>query len=505
MAKKKINNPENDEHCDGLFPICPDAVETMNPKVKAYYNKPEKERTYSDLIESQCGATDDSLPVELYDGTLGVPISFVNAHERPVGMIQWNNNLASIYSNPGNTSGANFCTGTLISNDLFLTAGHCFDQTGGGWVRPKDNTTGATIPSSEIATNMHIQFNRQDDTSGNPRPEQSFPILELVEYRLGSLDFAIVRLGGNPGGTFGTTSVSTTDANVGNMLCIIGHPAGVPKRVEAGPTTDLHGVRIGYNDIDTLGGSSGAGILRASDGKIVGVHTNGGCSTSDPDNDTNHNHGVRITSILENSPTLRDITTPPIKFPSHDTFPIADTLKHPRDDVLKNPDTDRTSPIADNLKHPIDDIGTHPGRFFGDQQTHPWTDNPGRFTTAWNDFRGSHPIGDVKKGAYDKPPFSDNRIPNRFGNRKVPGDQFRQPLSTNTRRPFILATPHHIRINESECQPQYPTENEQILEQYEVSIMQLEQEIQNSSDILEQLQQQYESIIAEYQSLWYGQ
>jgi V8-like Glu-specific endopeptidase len=29
----------------------------------------------------------------------------------------------------------------MISNDLFLTAGHCFDQTGGGWERPRINNT----------------------------------------------------------------------------------------------------------------------------------------------------------------------------------------------------------------------------------------------------------------------------------------------------------------------------------------------------------------------------
>lgn len=55
------------------------------------------------------------------------------------------------------------------------------------------------------------------------------------------------------------------------MLCIIGHPAGLPKRVEAGPALAPQGDRILYDDIDTLGGNSGSGVLRASDGRIVGV------------------------------------------------------------------------------------------------------------------------------------------------------------------------------------------------------------------------------------------
>lgn len=277
-------------------------------EVADFLSKLEEVNGYPNLLESKCGVTDDSQPVEQYDGTLGVSVAFVNNRQRPVGQIQWNNDLATIYSNPGNVSGIRWCTGTLISNDLFLTAGHCF-QEGNGWRFPRNNTTGATISPSEAATNMQINFNYQVDPSGDLRVEQSFPILDLVEDRLGNLDYAIVRLGGIPGATYGTSAISTTDASVGDMACIIGHPAGVRKRIEAGPVTDLHGNSIGYNDIDTLGGNSGSGILRASDGLIVGVHTNGGCRSSDPDSDTAHNHGVRITSIIAQSPTIRSLTT----------------------------------------------------------------------------------------------------------------------------------------------------------------------------------------------------
>jgi V8-like Glu-specific endopeptidase len=269
-------------------------------KFETMLEQPEGVVTYGMILESQCGATDDSQDVEMYDGALGVSTAFVNNHEAPVGQLQWNDNLATIYDNPGNVSGVRWGSGTMISDDLFLTAGHCLDQTGGGWQRPRKNGTNDIIEPSEIATNMHVNFKYQYDPSGNLRPGQSFPVTALVEYRLGGLDFAIVRVGGNPGQTYGITEVSSVDPPVNEMVCIIGHPAGYPKRIEAGPVYGYHGDYMEYDDIDTLGGNSGSGMLRASDGSIVAVHTLGGCTTSGQ----GYNSGVRISSIRANSPTI---------------------------------------------------------------------------------------------------------------------------------------------------------------------------------------------------------
>lgn len=255
---------------------------------------------YSDFLESICGATDDSQPVEQYDGSLGVTRAFVDSRQGMVAQVQWNNDLGSKYTSPGDVRGARWGSGTLISNDLFITAGHLFDQTGGGWTRPKDNVTGATITPAEIAANMHLNFNYQVDPGGTLRQEVNFPITQLIEYRFGGLDYAICRIGGNPGATFGINGVSAVDAAIGDMLCIMGHPVGVPKRVEAGPLSGFSGNTLTYNDIDTQGGNSGSGILQASTGLLVGVHTNGGCTGTG-----GSNFGYRITAIRAASPTLQ--------------------------------------------------------------------------------------------------------------------------------------------------------------------------------------------------------
>lgn len=308
MAKKtqKAEASTNENEGIDLFPPRKEMLDGITTEGVA----PSTGSSYEAIMETICGITDDSQPVEQYDGTLGVSQAFVNTHQRPVGQLQWNDNLGDIYTNPGDITGVRWCTGTLISHNLFLTAGHCFDQNPNGWTVPRINGTNNPIPSSEIATIQHVNFDYQIDPSGDLRTEVQFAIEELVEYRLGNLDFAIVRLAGNPGSLFGVGKLAKADAQRGDMMAIIGHPAGVPKRIEAGPVTQFQGHRIRYNDVDTLGGNSGSAIWHGPSGRIVGIHTNGGCNRDG----TGSNFGVRIESLRAESPTLRRL--------DHEPFPL---------------------------------------------------------------------------------------------------------------------------------------------------------------------------------------
>ncbi len=400
---------------------------------------------YAAILESICGVSDDSQAVEQYDGTLGVTTAFVAAHQAPACQVQWNNNLASIYTNPGNVSGVRWGSGTMISNNLLLTCGHLFDQTGGGWERPRQNGTTNIITPQEIARNMRVNFDFQVDPAGNLRAEQSFPILELIEYRLGGIDMAICRIDGNPGATFGQTLVSTTDAAVPDMLCIIGHPAGQPKRIEAGPTSAIDGNFIRYGDIDTLGGNSGSGILRASDGRLVGIHTNGGCTSTSPGGGGT-NFGQRIAAVIAASPTLQALLSPKRK-------------------VFDDP--------SGTLK-------------FRD-------DNPPK-RKVFDDPSGTLKFrDDVKLPRLDKQPGLDNKggldNPGGFGRF---GQTIRQEAQPT--RPFILATPHHSRAWDGESQ------QAQILCEIEDALMQMENAMAAAESELVQLDAEYHQLLAEYES-----
>lgn len=482
---------------DPLFPLMPKVIKALRARAEERVRSagdgaaPLPADEYSMLIESICGAIDDSQPVEQYDGTLGVTQAFVASNQRPVGQIQWNDNLATIYTNPGNVSGVRWCTGTLISDDLFLTAGHCFDQTGGGWQRPRINGTSNIIPSTEIATNMHVNFNYQVDPMGNPRPVSAFAITQLLEYRLNGLDFAIVRLAGNPGATWGRTPVSTTDAVAGDMLCIMGHPAGVPKRVEAGPALAPSGDQIRYDDIDTQGGNSGSGVLRASDGRIVGVHTNGGCGPSSP-NGSDANFGQRIVAVIAASPTLQALTRPTIK--AIDDGPV--TIKRLDDGpvtIKRLDDGPETFKRVDDGPVTIKrlDDGPITLKVLDDGHTSPLLDQGGTRKA----------IDDVKSPALDKA-FSDIKRPGFDG--RPPFDPG-QPIFGlgGQQRPFALAHPHHSMSwtgeAQGQSQAQSPAQESAGAEAYEAALAQLGETILQQQEVLEALDAEYRALLVEYQ------
>lgn len=329
--------------------------------------------SYEMILESICGVSDDSQPVEQYDGTLGVSTAFVDAHELPVAQVQWNDDLATLYTNPGDVNGVRWGSGTMIGPDLFLTCGHLFNQDPNGWTVPRQNGSSNAISPQDIAQNMHLNFEYQVDSTGTLRAEQRFAITQLIEYRLGGLDMALCRVAGNPGTTYGYTDVSHVDAAVGDTIAIIGHPAGQPKRIEAGPATTLSGSTIRYNDIDTLGGNSGSGILQESTGRVVGVHTNGGCNSQG----TGSNSGVAIAAIRAVSPTLQAL--PPASQTAQANDNIATLLGADAPYTLFAADTQAGS----DTNYALDNLATYLGA------DTPW------LTTNAADILGTDLAGDV--------------------------------------------------------------------------------------------------------------
>ena len=124
----------------------------------------------------------------------------------------------------------------------------------------------------------------------------------MVEQSLGGLDYAIVKLEGTPGATYGYAHISGNEVELGHLLTIIQHPSGNPKKVDVGHRSGSREADyMTYNDLDTEPGSSGSGVLDQN-GQLVGVHTNGGCTATAGDN-----AAVLMTKIVAASPTIRSL------------------------------------------------------------------------------------------------------------------------------------------------------------------------------------------------------
>ena len=215
---------------------------------------------------SICGATNDAQFVNSYNGALGPSVAFVRANKNSKGAME---------SSP---TGGKFCSGSLISTNMFLTAGHCVD-------------------ASSVGEFVSFNFERAANSTAL-LPQTHVRITAVVEDALQGVDYAIVRLEGTPGNTFGISPVAAADPANGAAITIIGHPSGQPKQIEAGTVAGRSGNFLTYGNVDTLGGSSGSGILNSA-GQIVGVHTNGGCTANG-----GTNSGIRIARIRQVSSVL---------------------------------------------------------------------------------------------------------------------------------------------------------------------------------------------------------
>ena len=266
-------------------------------------------------LESQCGLVDDLQHVEFYDGTLGVSQDLVEQHEKTTVQLQWLSETAILDKLPdhvpGNVPTQRWCTATLIDATKLLTAGHCFDVGQGelGWITPfkfGPNGLPEFAEPEVLATLFVVNFGYQlSSDDGKLRDPDVFPVINLKEYRLGGLDYAIIELGSDTNGQLPADlghqpgALDVRDVAASETLAIIQHPQGDPKKIEAGSAQQTFGSDLFYDNIDTHGGSSGSAV-RDSDGEIVAVHTNGGCVPSGG----GANRGVLLKAISAESSEL---------------------------------------------------------------------------------------------------------------------------------------------------------------------------------------------------------
>ncbi|NMO17881.1 trypsin-like peptidase domain-containing protein [Pyxidicoccus fallax] len=199
----------------------------------------------------QCGPTLDFTPINSYQG------AFASIQDREDAVVL----IAGV------------CTGTLIeasAGPVVLTAGHC--------VRLGDRPL--------------VVFNFEDSPDG----EELLTEGTVIEQS-STPDYALILLDALPAAI--TPVPLTTQAT--ERLAIIQHPRGYRKVIAEGRYLDSCNQLVYYGDLDTLVGSSGAGVLNQQ-GFLVGVHTDGDCE----ENGRGHNRGWTMESVVQASEYLQD-------------------------------------------------------------------------------------------------------------------------------------------------------------------------------------------------------
>ena len=160
---------------------------------------------------------------------------------------------------------AAFCTGFLVGPDLIATAGHCFDsgdlgsaQFVFGFDMLDASTPALTLSNDYIYTGV-----------------------ELVGHALGGgLDYAVVRVDRvvtAPGAQILDIRRTGTVPN-GTAIGVIGHPAGLPKKIAFGAQTQVYNNSAAGSfeaNLDTYGGNSGSPVFNAATGVVEGILVNG--------------------------------------------------------------------------------------------------------------------------------------------------------------------------------------------------------------------------------------
>ncbi|HVG59591.1 MAG TPA: serine protease, partial [Hyalangium sp.] len=133
-------------------------------------------------------------------------------------------------------------------------------------------------------------FNFEEDPDGDELITEGTVIEQSLEP-----DYALIQPDTLPAVT---PVLLTTQAS--ERLAIIQHPRGFPKVIAEGNYLDSCNQLVYYSDLDTLVGSSGAGVINRQ-GHLLGIHTDGDCD----EKGRGHNRGWTAEALIEASSYLQ--------------------------------------------------------------------------------------------------------------------------------------------------------------------------------------------------------
>jgi hypothetical protein len=195
------------------------------------------------------------------------------------------------------------CSGTLVGEDLVMTAGHC-------------------IPDQAACEDMKVVFDYNVKTRGGKAPSMVpdsavYSCKSIVSSRLEpgdpaagspSYDYAIIRLDRKAAGRKPLPIDRKGGLAEGSPIYSIGHPVGLPAKIaDNAAVIDIRrGDTYFMANLDTYGGNSGSGVFSAETGLLVGILVRGrndfhktpeGCFASEVFEQNPKDGGENVTKI----------------------------------------------------------------------------------------------------------------------------------------------------------------------------------------------------------------
>ena len=146
---------------------------------------------------------------------------------------------------------------------------------------------------------MTVRFNFQCNAcvGGVPEATQTFPVTALITQNA-ALDYALLRVSGNPAATFGIAQIDPSLLTLGQAIYEIHHAGGLVKGYDAGTVLNLSTNQCVLNEIAVSnlvasGGASGSPIFRFDNHCVAAI-----CNCGGPCQD---GFGVPMSNIIPNA------------------------------------------------------------------------------------------------------------------------------------------------------------------------------------------------------------
>jgi len=204
------------------------------------------------------------------------------------------------------------CSGTLVGEDLVMTAGHCLDTQAqcndtklvfGFGIAKEGGTAPTTVPAANVYSCKSIVSSKLESSVHGKMTQQEAAMKGIIL----DLDYSIIKLDRKVAGRKPLKINRNGGLQKGSAIMVIGHPVGLPVKVADGATViNLRGDDSFFEaNLDTYGGNSGSGVFNVRTGLIEGILVRGrtdfvktpaGCYVSNV-LDQNPSNGEGVTKI----------------------------------------------------------------------------------------------------------------------------------------------------------------------------------------------------------------